>query len=385
MAAHLHDSVLQTLALIQPRRRTAPAAALARRQERELRGWLYGTRPTGGTLAARCRAVAAEVEAGHDVGWRRWVVGDRAARPRLTLVPPRARHGERGPALGGAGRSTSTSRSSRRPGRRCSCATAARASTRRRCPATGRLRGRSSVGCTGTAARHGPQRPGEGTEVQLQPARSGPMTGAPVRVFVVDDQRCSAPASAPSSGDGRRRRRGGRRRRGRQRHPAPRRTSCCSTCTCPAAAGEASTDAARPSAGAALPRPVGVRRGGGRHRGDPCRAAATSPRPPGRELSTPSSGSGRRRRVLTAAGRFRAGRVRRGSAPPPRDPELDPLTPRERDVMRLSPAATRTRRSPARALHLGEDGRDPRVGGAAQAPALEPARADPWAADRRLL
>lgn len=43
MAARIHDSVLQTLALVQraaddPRR----VAALARRQERELRGWLYG-------------------------------------------------------------------------------------------------------------------------------------------------------------------------------------------------------------------------------------------------------------------------------------------------------------------------------------------------------
>lgn len=43
LAAHLHDSVLQTLALIQrnagnPRK----MASLARRQERELRGWLYG-------------------------------------------------------------------------------------------------------------------------------------------------------------------------------------------------------------------------------------------------------------------------------------------------------------------------------------------------------
>ena len=42
MAAHLHDSVLQTLALIQ-RKASDPKAvtALARRQERELRQWLY--------------------------------------------------------------------------------------------------------------------------------------------------------------------------------------------------------------------------------------------------------------------------------------------------------------------------------------------------------
>jgi signal transduction histidine kinase/phage shock protein PspC (stress-responsive transcriptional regulator) len=45
MAAHLHDSVLQTLALIQ-RHAGAPdeARSLARRQERELRAWLYDDR-----------------------------------------------------------------------------------------------------------------------------------------------------------------------------------------------------------------------------------------------------------------------------------------------------------------------------------------------------
>ena len=48
VAARVHDSVLQTLALIQrhanePRR----VASLARRQERELRGWLYADQPIG--------------------------------------------------------------------------------------------------------------------------------------------------------------------------------------------------------------------------------------------------------------------------------------------------------------------------------------------------
>src|SRR6188472_4048029 len=48
VAARVHDSVLQTLALIQrhsdePRR----VASLARRQEREIRGWLYADRPLG--------------------------------------------------------------------------------------------------------------------------------------------------------------------------------------------------------------------------------------------------------------------------------------------------------------------------------------------------
>ena len=66
IAAHLHDSVLQTLALI---RRSADrpehVARLARAQERELREWLYADRPPEGTsIAAALRAVVAEVEDG---------------------------------------------------------------------------------------------------------------------------------------------------------------------------------------------------------------------------------------------------------------------------------------------------------------------------------
>jgi signal transduction histidine kinase len=69
LAAHLHDSVLQTLALIQrhadePRK----VAAYARRQERELRSWLYGDRTPGApTLQALLAAAAAEVEELHGV------------------------------------------------------------------------------------------------------------------------------------------------------------------------------------------------------------------------------------------------------------------------------------------------------------------------------
>ena len=66
VAALLHDSVLQTLALIQ-RSSADPdeVITLARRQERELRGWLYGTEPTvpGETLAGALRAVADGIEA----------------------------------------------------------------------------------------------------------------------------------------------------------------------------------------------------------------------------------------------------------------------------------------------------------------------------------
>jgi signal transduction histidine kinase len=69
MAARVHDSVLQTLALVQreagdPRR----VAALARRQERELRSWLYpDARAAGASLASAIDAAAAEVEELHGV------------------------------------------------------------------------------------------------------------------------------------------------------------------------------------------------------------------------------------------------------------------------------------------------------------------------------
>ncbi|GAA2051050.1 ATP-binding protein [Williamsia deligens] len=69
IAAHLHDSVLQTLALIQKRSDNPDdVARLARGQERELRRWLFdGPRGETTALPAALAAVAAEVEDGYGI------------------------------------------------------------------------------------------------------------------------------------------------------------------------------------------------------------------------------------------------------------------------------------------------------------------------------
>jgi len=79
LAAHLHDSVLQTLALIQKNAGDERAvAALARSQERDLRAWLFEDAvPDGGTVAGELRSAAAEIEDAHAVPVEVIVVGDR--------------------------------------------------------------------------------------------------------------------------------------------------------------------------------------------------------------------------------------------------------------------------------------------------------------------
>ena len=70
LAARVHDSVLQTLTLIQREPNDARrVATLARRQERELRAWLYPDREPAaeGTLADAVDTAAAEIEELHGV------------------------------------------------------------------------------------------------------------------------------------------------------------------------------------------------------------------------------------------------------------------------------------------------------------------------------
>ncbi len=78
IASHLHDSVLQTLALIQ-RQADDPqeVTRLARSQERELRRWLFeDSGPAQSSLAAALRTIAGEVEDQHGVQVTTVTVGD---------------------------------------------------------------------------------------------------------------------------------------------------------------------------------------------------------------------------------------------------------------------------------------------------------------------
>lgn len=84
VAAHLHDSVLQTLTLIQ-RRAAEPdgdprvVGALARRQERELRRWLYGHGESwlpGVQLKDALESTVADVEDLHGISIELVTVGD---------------------------------------------------------------------------------------------------------------------------------------------------------------------------------------------------------------------------------------------------------------------------------------------------------------------
>ena len=87
VAAHLHDSVLQTLTLIQKAAASpAEVTRLARGQERELRGWLYARRAGSGTLAAALQDVAAEVEQAHGMPVEVVVVGDLPLDERVTAL-----------------------------------------------------------------------------------------------------------------------------------------------------------------------------------------------------------------------------------------------------------------------------------------------------------
>ncbi|UVJ38585.1 ATP-binding protein [Arthrobacter sp. CJ23] len=105
IAAHLHDSVLQTLALIQRRAGSEQdVVRLARAQERELRTWLYrDAAKDAGLLADRIKAAAAEVEDTHGHAVDVVTVGDAAMTERHEALVQAAREAMLNAARHGGG------------------------------------------------------------------------------------------------------------------------------------------------------------------------------------------------------------------------------------------------------------------------------------------
>lgn len=98
VAAHLHDSVLQTLTLIQKRSDDPVAtAALARHQERSLRRWLYsspdvdGDSPSPGGWRATAEHMVGDVEDLHSVAVELVMVGDGPLTPSVRATFAAAR------------------------------------------------------------------------------------------------------------------------------------------------------------------------------------------------------------------------------------------------------------------------------------------------------
>jgi signal transduction histidine kinase len=101
VAAHLHDSVLQTLALVQ-RQAHDPAAVqrLARRQEHELRAWMAGEVELGTeTLGAALRKAVAEVEDDHDATVELTILGERVLDRETEALAAAAREALRNAAV----------------------------------------------------------------------------------------------------------------------------------------------------------------------------------------------------------------------------------------------------------------------------------------------
>jgi signal transduction histidine kinase len=91
LAGRVHDSMLQTLTLIQRRADdAAEVRRLVRRSQREIRGWLYADTPSQETVRAEVTAICAEIEDAYRVTIDLVVVGDHAstsaAQPMLQAV-----------------------------------------------------------------------------------------------------------------------------------------------------------------------------------------------------------------------------------------------------------------------------------------------------------
>jgi signal transduction histidine kinase len=98
LVAHVHDSVLQTLTLIEKAASNpADVVRLARAQERELRHWLFspesteGFAPSSVSLAHQLRRVEIDVEENYDVTVELVTVGDCPGDERVTAIVAAAR------------------------------------------------------------------------------------------------------------------------------------------------------------------------------------------------------------------------------------------------------------------------------------------------------
>ena len=235
VAAHLHDSVLQTLALVQRSDDPAQVAALARRQERELRAWLAG-RPAPGQaarLAPALEAAAAEIEDNHGVPVEVVVVGDRDLDPAVEAVVAAAREAMTNAAKFGGGSTVDVYAESRRGRLQVFVRDRGPGFDPATVPADRRGVRESIVG---RMERHGGRARDHERGGQRHGGRAGAGMSEP-RVLIVDDHqlfrsgvhsswsRCwrSSPRPPPW-----------RRRRRRSRATSP--TWCCSTCTCRAGA-----------------------------------------------------------------------------------------------------------------------------------------------------
>ncbi len=172
MAAHLHDSVLQTLALIQKHASDPRAVStLARAQERDLRSWLYGEQiPPDTSWPAPCvpRPPRSRTRTASPSRWspsatRAWASGcGRSCSPRARRWSTRRST----PAL----RRVDVYAEVGRGRRRCSCATVATGSTESEVPAD-RLGVRHSI--VDRMRRHG------GTAVIRTAPGRAPRCGCP--------------------------------------------------------------------------------------------------------------------------------------------------------------------------------------------------------------
>ncbi len=360
IAAHLHDSVLQTLALIQrtaddPRR----MVMLARRQERELRALAVRHRRRAAvapaTLLATCEAMAAEVELDHELPVELVVVGD-------------APLDEAAGALAGAVREAAVNAAKHAGAERVAIYVEVDRTPiaafvrdtgvgfepeRRRRPTAAGISD-SIVGRVERRRRR-PRRsrppPGGGTEMGAAGAEEPDVSAAPlVRVFLVDDHALfRAGVRAELAASRRDRRRGGDGRGRVDGDPGD-----------------------EPGRGAARRAPARRRRPGD-HRGAPRRAArrrflalsvsdaaedviaviragargyVTKTITRDELLDADRAGARRRRRLLAAPGRLRARRLRRRARGPGRHRARPADGTRAGGAALHRPRATPTRRSP---------------------------------------